>query len=258
MAITAIEYFLFRTMRDQNALPLGSDILELGEANWYGDVPLDLLAADIARYARPDEAAALLERLTTAAKSTETFRIWDIAKVFYATFFHNAAPTAIDFHGTPAALQLDLNGPVDLGRRFGVIFNLGTAEHVFNIAQVFKTVHDHTAPGGMMIHGLPLGGWLDHGFYNVNPTLYWDIAAANGYKILVLLYAQLTPFKTVQIADREQLHAMTKRGEMGADSLVYAVFARPEEEREFCIPMQGYYAGAISDEARSAWHTLRT
>jgi hypothetical protein len=33
MAITAIEYVLFSQMRQQNAIPLGGDCLELGEAN---------------------------------------------------------------------------------------------------------------------------------------------------------------------------------------------------------------------------------
>src|ERR1700721_760081 len=36
MAISAVEYFLMRTLREQNLLPLGADLLQLGESNWYG------------------------------------------------------------------------------------------------------------------------------------------------------------------------------------------------------------------------------
>lgn len=257
MAITTIEYALFSTLREQDVFPLGADMLELGEANWYGDVPLDTLAADVRRLARPDDVESLMTRLRAASRSTDEFRLWEMAKVFYGAFCHQSEPTSIDFHGTPKALKLDLNGPIDLGRRFGVVLNLGTAEHVFNIAQVFKTVHELTLPGGLMMHGLPLGGWLDHGFYNVNPTLYWDLAAANDYRVLLVVYSELNPPKLIQLESREHLHALAKSGSLGTNSLVYAVFERPREAREFRVPMQGYYAQAISESARAAWHALR-
>lgn len=51
MAITKIEYALFKLLRDQNAIPLNAEVLELGEANWYGDVNIEILGQDIYRYA---------------------------------------------------------------------------------------------------------------------------------------------------------------------------------------------------------------
>jgi hypothetical protein len=79
---------------------------------------------------------------------------------------------------------------VDLDRQFHVVINSGTAEHVFNACQFFKTVHERTFPGGLMIHAFPFVGWLDHGFYNFNPTLIADLAAANQYAFLIWVYSE--------------------------------------------------------------------
>jgi SAM-dependent methyltransferase len=164
---------------------------------------------------------------------------------------------AIDFHGTPAAMKLDLNGPIDLERQFDIVMNLGTVEHVFNVAQAMKTIHDHTRPGGLMMHGMPLSGWVDHGFYSFNATFYWDLAAANGYDIDLALYTELNPLKLVRLKDREDVLAMAKDAKIGANALIYMILRRPAEARPFQIPMQGYYAGSISTDAAVAWKALR-
>ena len=73
-------------------------------------------------------------------------------------------------HGTKFAERLDLNLPHDLGEQFDAIINLGTAEHIFNVYQVFKSMHDWLKVGGRMYHNLPMYGENDHGFYNFHPT----------------------------------------------------------------------------------------
>lgn len=257
MAITGIEYNLFRNLREKNALPLGGDVLELGEANWYGDVDIKLMAQDIYRFVPEDQRQPLFRTLDEIVQAKRPGMLWEIAKVFWQTFLQPGSMTAIDFDGTDQALKLDLNDPIDLKRQFHLVMNLGTAEHVFNVAQVFKTIHDHTLPGGFMIHGLPFTGWLDHGFYNFNPTFYWDLAAANGYVMLLAVYAEVTPVKLVQLRDREHVLEMAKMGQIGANSLIYVVLQRPRESLSFKVPMQGYYAKAISREANDAWKNLR-
>ena len=257
MAITGIEYRLFRSLREQNALPLGGDILEVGEANWYGDVSLKVLGQDICRFAPENTRQSLSRQLDEIAQAKRPGILWEVAKVFWHTFLQPQTMTAIDFHGTGQALKLDLNNPIDLQRKFHVVMNQGTVEHVFNVAQAFKTIHDHTLPGGLMVHGLPFTGWVDHGFYSFNPTFYWDLAAANGYQLLVMLYAEVKPLKLVQLQTREQVLEMAKNKQLGENSLLYAVLRRPAEIRPFNIPLQGYYSGTISRAAAAAWKTLR-
>ena len=69
MAINIVEYNLMRRFRDQKLFPLGGDLLELGEANWYGDVNPNILRADIAKYAIPAKRSELLAELDEAVKS---------------------------------------------------------------------------------------------------------------------------------------------------------------------------------------------
>ena len=177
MAITQIEYQLFRSLREQGALPLGGSMLELGEANWYGDVPLEQLGEDIYRFAPEAQRKPLFEALDAQNREKGKWWLFAVADIFWKTFLQPKERVAIDFHGTESALRLDLNQTIDLSRTFDIVTNLGTAEHIFNVHQTFKTIHDHTAPKGLMIHGLPFSGWVDHGFYNFNPTFYWDLAA---------------------------------------------------------------------------------
>ena len=257
MAINIIEYNLLRRMRQEKLLPLGGDILELGEANWYGDVDLKILSQDIAKYAAPDRQPALLASLQETVAANGKWVLWDIAKIYWETFLQPKSVTAIDFHGTEKALQLDLNGPVDLGRKFDIVMNIGTLEHVFNVAQGFKTVHDHTRPGGFMLHGMPFTGWIEHGFYNFNPTIIWDLAASNGYRVEMFIYSEIKPPKMVHLTEREQVRKMAKNRQIGENAMLYAVLRRPEEEKPFQLPMQGFYAESISPEAKAAWKTLR-
>lgn len=258
MAITAIEYSIFSALRQQQVLPPAPRVLELGEANWYGDVPLQQLVQDIRLYVSDEPARnRLLTQIQHLADTQTRYWLFDLAKIFYTVFLNYSSITAIDLHGTPAALRYDLNYPVHLDTRFDMVLNLGTAEHIFNVFQFFKTVHDLTAPGGLMVHGMPFTGWYDHGFYNFQPTFYWDLALQNRYTILALIYAQLSPFSLTQLHTREQISKMVTEGQIAPNALLYAVFRKGDEEQDFLPPMQGYYAGILSETCRQAWHKLR-
>lgn len=253
MAITSIDYSLFRALRAADRLPLGGDVLELGEANWYGDVGVADLIEDINRYAPEAERAGLLQRLDEIVATKPPSRLFDLAKIFWATFLQPKSLTAIDLHGADQALKLDLNQPLELPQSYDVILNLGTLEHVFNAPQALKTVHDHIRPGGLMIHGMPLSGWVDHGFYNFHSTFYWDLAAANDYAVEMALYTQLEPLQLIRLEDRETISKMSAAKAIGENSEIYVVLRSPPERQPFRVPMQGYYAGTISPEAKARW-----
>jgi len=254
MAISIIEYHLIRSLQEQGQIPPGGDLLEIGEANWYGDVGVDVLRADIARFAAPGDREALTAALAAAERADAR---WDIAKIFWRTFLRPASITAIDLDGSAAALKLDLNQPLSLGRQFQVVHNSGTLEHIFDIAQAFRTIHDLTAPGGIMIHHAPFVGWVDHGFYSLHPTLFWDIAEANGYIVGALVYAEMNPPRFENLLTRESVLELAKAGRIGRNGNLAAVLQRPLTAAPFRVPMQGYYAGRISQDAVDAWSALR-
>lgn len=258
MAITAVEYTIFKELKSSGLLPARPTLLELGEANWYGDIQLNQLSDDICNIL-DDHAVQikLLEELIATVRAQQPDMPWQIAKIFYRIFLNYRDTVAIDFGGTEQALKLDLNQPVSLGRKFDVVFNGGTGEHVFNVWQFFKTVHDHTAENGLMIHGAPFTGWIDHGFFNFNPTLYWDLAAANQYKIHLFAYTELEPVKFIKIQQREQIIEMVRSGQIGLNSNLYVIFGKPSGQRAFMTPQQGYYANTVSECVKDAWLALR-
>ncbi|MDD2898663.1 MAG: hypothetical protein PHI31_08095 [Desulfuromonadaceae bacterium] len=258
MAISAVEYAIFSELKKSGILPHKPSFLEIGEANWYGDVTYDRLSNDICQLIdNSEEQITLLQALIDVVRAQQPDFLWDVAKIFYRVFLDYREIMAIDLGGTEKALRFDLNQPVNFGRQFDVVYNGGTAEHVFNVWQFFKNAHDLTVSGGFMIHGGPFTGWFDHGFFNFNPTLYWDLAAANGYVIHRFFYTEITPLKIIPISKREQLADIAQNGLIGTNSHIYVVFEKPDGSGEFATPQQGYYANMVSEQTKAHWQALR-
>ena len=255
MAITAVDYHVFQALARGGGLPSRPRVLELGEAEWNGS-PAPLVET-IAAIPDPDLRAQMQARYEEVLNGTARTRSWDMAKMFYRLFLDYESICAIDLHGTPAAMQLDLNYPVVLDERFDMVINLGTAEHVFNVAQFFRTCHELAEPGGMMIHTMPFSGWVEHGFYSFNPTFYWDLAAANRYHVVLLIYTEMSPFRMVQLNAREQIIDMAESGELGRNAMLYAVFRKDAAESEFRMPSQQVYGEGLNQRMLAAWHGLR-
>ena len=85
-------------------------------------------------------------------------------------------------------LLIDLNEPLDARIRsqpYDLVIDGGTAEHCFNIGQAFKNMAELVKVGGCILHINP-ASMFNHGFYNLNPTLYNDFYSDNGFKLLFL------------------------------------------------------------------------
>lgn len=85
-------------------------------------------------------------------------------------------------------LLVDLNEPLEPGltaNPFDLVLDGGTAEHCFNIGQAFKNMAELVRVGGFVLHINP-AAMFNHGFYNLNPTLYADFYGENGFTVLFL------------------------------------------------------------------------
>ncbi len=270
MAITIAEYCLITDLSRLGVLKRGGRLLEIGESNWYFDIPVETLKEEIgntflkenpekalAKIKRLNEIEALIEQAKSEGKEllNETF---EICRIFYDSILEPKEHLAIDFH-SPNGLQYDMNHDVSskFTEQFDIVVDSGTAEHVFNVYQFFKNVHDITAPNGIMIHGLPFTGWVDHGFYNFQPTFYMDLAMANGYKILQLTAFEYNPFNFMHFQKREDVLSFVKNFGAGRNFLLYIVYQKSGSNSEFKIPMQSYYFGNLSEELRTAWKDAR-
>jgi hypothetical protein len=60
----------------------------------------------------------------------------------------------------------------------------GTLEHIFNIGNALNHLTRMTKIKGVIFHSNPCNGYIDHGFFQISPTLYFDYYLTNDYKIL--------------------------------------------------------------------------
>jgi hypothetical protein len=90
----------------------------------------------------------------------------------------------IDLNGR-AAITCDLSLPLtaDLTSKAGVVIDIGTCEHIFNLPQAFTNIVSLLQPGGVVLHLAPLS-WYDHGFVNFNPIFFREFYEHNGFEVL--------------------------------------------------------------------------
>jgi hypothetical protein len=242
MAISATHFSILKELKSRGILPQGGRILEIGEANWYGDFSPEEVFADAGESCDPKDAFA-------------------VAKLIYKATFAPILIDAIDLDPSRLnARKEDLNqqlygGPICCAM-WDVVYNHGTAEHVFNIAQVFKSMHDQCTIDGLLIHESPFTGWVDHGFYCLQPTLFWDVASANNYKMEFVGVEHLASRTWFEVECREQLLEMKCRDQLPDNAMLFVVM-RKQVAEPFKIPMQGVYSGEVNNEVREAWMGLR-
>lgn len=229
MAICAGDYLLLRDLHRAGKAPQSGCLLEIGEANWYGDVHPEMLEEDFG---------------VQPAKGD----LYALARQLYKAVFNYWAIDAIDLFSDRGTLKWDLNEPHDLQMPARVVINSGTHEHVFNQGQVWASCHEWTEPGGLMIHAAPVSGWWNHGFYNVQPTLIADVQRVNEYTLEGLY---MTVDEKPSAVGLDALLEM-RRPPQGNVMLHWA-WRTPAEHRPFEVPQQGYYAKTLSKEAQRAW-----
>jgi hypothetical protein len=257
LAITALEFVVFNSLRAQSIIPPKPRVLELGHSNWYCDVPLEQLAQAVRQHvADPVQRDELLDKLGKMLVTGLNDHLYELASIFWRVFVDPGSYTAID-PASDCQYHFDLNLPVPLQDRFDLTVNIGTAEHVFNVYQFFKTAHERTIERGIIMHSSPFTGWPDHGFYNFQPTFFYDLARANGYEILFTIIGQIEPLKFVAVESHEQIPALFRSGQIPSNSHISVVYRKAAEPREFAVPMQAYYAGVMSPEHEQAWRELR-
>lgn len=129
---------------------------------------------------------------------------------------------SIDGNGR-GTFALDLNEPLPVSLQplmesFDLVTDFGTGEHIFDQAQVWRTLHSLTKPGGCIAFDRPAQGYQKHCFYLANECLFQDLAAANRYGVLWL-----------------------ERTTMPRGELIRGVYELPLHARPFRVPQQSRY-----------------
>lgn len=149
------------------------DLLARGEIRPGASV-LEFGHQDITRYAPDSDDERALTQGCAVAKD------WYAKRGF-------GAYASVDRYDERASWRWDLNEPHPSLKpaSWDLVYDGGTAEHIFNIAQVFRTAHELCTPGGLMLYCLPVTD-VDHGFWGVQLSVYRGLADANGYAIVDL------------------------------------------------------------------------
>jgi hypothetical protein len=176
---THIEWLSHLALR--SALAPDAAVLDLGPQ----DIQIDRASLHrvACRHLTPERADAAMRAIFSGSTAPQP----DAQKAFYG-IFGATSYRSVDLCDPRATFAADLNQPLpDLGR-YDLITNFGTTEHVFNIGTTFASIHRLLKVGGVQVHAVPGYAYIDHGYYNVHPSAYLDMARMNNYDVVDFSY----------------------------------------------------------------------
>lgn len=274
MGINALTVAWLSRLADKGIIESGASILEFG--------PQDVLCSRqvVEIFARKHCSAARVTEILEEMFDGEVNRI-SVPRAFYS-IFGISKYRSLDLIDPRADWRRDCNLPFQVPEKFDITTDYGTAEHVFGIGAMFQSMHDATRTGGVMLHILPAFGDVDHGFFNIHPTVYLDLAAANNYAVVDMFYVDrwdirdkaferdlskgfdfdALPVQMTHLQDRPTLQRMVTNlfvenynhpdtAVFGPryDGVLYdycVVALKKNDDREFQLPVQRYYGGGTS------------
>jgi hypothetical protein len=136
--------------------------------------------------------------------------------------------------GDEIVLNLNEPCPNDMHARYALVMDGGTIEHCFNIGQAMKNLASMVAKGGYIYQSNPLNSF-NHGFFNLNPTFYFDFYQKNGF--VVELFKVVSNPHNPQIFDVPPFDRFKGPPEGSANLLV----VRREEIVDLIYPIQTKY-----------------
>ncbi len=108
-------------------------------------------------------------------------------KLFFETLGFKKIDTldVSDYEGAEILFDLNKqNTPKELQNKYDFIYDGGTLEHLFYIGNALSHLTKMIKRMGIIFHNNPCNGYIDHGFFQVSPTLYFDYYLTNNFKII--------------------------------------------------------------------------
>ena len=178
---------------------------------------------------------------------------------------------SIDINGAYKSYKFDLNKDIvsvyKFNKKYDLVINNGTGEHIFNQHSLFLNMHNLTNKNGLLLHILPFIDWINHGFYNFNPIFFADLAASNDYDIVKLSFAnrnateiiiesksynlifeQIKPWQDPTFLKKTINFTKEKVG----SNIILVVILRKKNDNKFKIPLQGKYLADVNENNTSS------
>lgn len=188
MTISCLMVHWFERLASQGIIAPRARLLEFGPQDV--STPREVVEAVANRLHAPHEAERRIAAIFDGPGARR-----DCQGNFYG-LFGVSSYRSLDPFDDRADYRYDLGRFVPVFGRYDVVTNFGTAEHVFDIANVFGTAHRLLKEGGLLLNVLPAYGDIDHGFFNIHPVLYKTMALHSGYEICDFHYIDDIAWRT--------------------------------------------------------------
>tara|TARA_Y100000591_G_scaffold327785_1_gene352945 strand:- start:1026 stop:1910 length:885 start_codon:yes stop_codon:yes gene_type:complete len=171
------------------------------------------------------------------------------SKAFFKIFEFKAVKSLDVNQYENADIIEDLNYPLKekFKKKFDFIYDGGSLEHVFNIAQGLKNLTYLVKKNGYIMHLLPVNNYIDHGFYSFSPTLFKDYYIQNNFKIIdFFLIKQNYNLKEnhtwyVYEYNEDQIKDYDKWNWKNNRMLVWVVVKKNKNSKKIIYPTQSKY-----------------
>lgn len=166
-------------------------------------------------------------------------------------FANYASVDVSPYEGAEIIHNLNDNELIETNHRIAdLIFDGGTLEHVFHLPNALKSIYLMLKNGGIIIHHNPTNGYLDHGFYQICPTFYYDYYTANKYEnisgnILNRYKGELS--SEPYIMDIYRKKGMLYSAKKLPRATLFFCATKTEESTYNATPIQSYYNEMHSD-----------
>ena len=143
-----------------------------------------------------------------------------------------------------ASIVHDMNEPMLLSAEYSCVFDGGSSEHIFNVAQCTMNLMHLVAPGGHLLSVVPANDQTGHGFYQFSPEFFFrTYTEANGFRVkCVLIHVAGLRTSWNMITDPRVLGRRVQLATRGEANL-YVVAQRISAARSpFVTPQQSDYA----------------
>jgi hypothetical protein len=136
----------------------------------------------------------------------------------------------VEERGGEIVCDLNYPLPAEACGQYDYVLDVGTLEHCFNVPQALVNMAALVKVGGFVMHENPFN-WGNHGFWNLNPTLFHDFYTDNGFEIVE---CKLVLHKTDKVYDVP----LTKRFQFNEGEANVLTIAARVAGQDFVFPMQ--------------------
>jgi hypothetical protein len=232
--------FIYILAREHAAHPITGKVLMLGQQAIYADLqtaqrilrqagcPIRPMPAELDRTSRFND-DNINARTLFAMLGAESVEAMDVSAYEGADILH------------------DLNDPIDPAyhEKFDVIFDAGTLEHIFDAPTALASFVRMLSVGGQVILISPSSNAVDHGFYSLSPTLFYDFFAANGFGNFSCYLVEASNVRYARPAKIYKYDGVGEEYPFSTRGFLNVAFFATKQTNVACIkkPIQSLYSG---------------